>query len=126
MILPKEASKSILILNNNIPEDQKRIWVTIPEIRDRPLVAAGVDRNLSDDHVLHAITRFNNDVFLTRWHDSGVAYYRSPEYVNECPHQQRWKESGLLIEPPPNQFYILLSNGMIHVERNYTCSTKYW
>ena len=94
MILPKEASKIILILNNNIPEDQKRLWVTIPEIRDR-LVAAGVDRNLSDDHVLHAITRFNKDVFLTRWHDSGVAYYRSPEYVYECPHQQRWKESGL-------------------------------
>ena len=94
MVLPAEASKSILILNNNIPEDQKKLWVTIPEIRDR-LVAAGVDRNLSDDHVLHAITHFNNDVFLTRWHDSGVAYYRSPEYVYECPYQQRWKESGL-------------------------------
>ena len=62
MVLPKDALMCILILNNHLPEEQKRLWVTVSEIRDR-LVVAGVDRALTDDHVLHSIHRFNNNAF---------------------------------------------------------------
>ena len=95
MGLPKDVSKIILILNNSLSDNENGLWMTVSDIRNR-LVVGGVDRLLRDDHVEYALTRCNRgEVFMRRRKDKGTSYYRSPLFDNECPAEQRWKESGL-------------------------------
>ena len=128
--LPKKASLSILILNSILPTDQRKFWVTAAEIRDR-LVHCGARKKLTEDHVLHALTYYDRDgVFLHRRKDRNVSYFRSPEFEDKCPEDQRWKDSGLPIRtvpvkaimPPPN--YSIISISTTQLITTYPSSTK--
>jgi len=93
--LTHKASRSILILYNSLPRDQREVWVTAAEIRNR-LVLAGVRRELTEQHVVHAkMVCDRMDAFLVRRRDAKVSYFRSPEFEDKCPDDQRWKDSGL-------------------------------
>ena len=93
--LPKNASLSILILNNILPNDQRKFYVTADEIRER-LVHCGVGKKLTQEHVLHAKTYSDRDgIFLRRRKDRKISYFRSPQFEDKCPDEQRWRDSGL-------------------------------
>ena len=95
MELSLKAAKKILILNNSLPETNRKLWVTSSEIQER-LIIGGVHRALSLDHVTTALKRCNKEnVFLKQRRDRTLFYFRPSEYEDECPDEQRWRDSGL-------------------------------
>ena len=84
-------------------------WATAAEIRHR-LIQGGVDHALSEEHVV-AAKRYQDrhDIFLCRRRDRTVSYYRSTEWENKCPDDQRWKDSGLPVRTVAQS--ILLPDG---------------
>ena len=89
--------ENILLLNNALPDEVSRYWVTTEELRDR-LVHSGVSVSLTLDLVSDAVRRYNkNDEKLKVWRYADVNYYRSTvAHVNdkqntESPLESRYK-----------------------------------
>ena len=72
-----KLKKELLILNNKLPQDIGKLWVTSNELHER-LIHAGVHPSLRFDIVKDAIKRLNGDAaFLATRSYLGIRYYRS-------------------------------------------------
>jgi hypothetical protein len=88
--------KHVIPLNNSLPDEFGRMWVTGEEIHGR-LVHSGVHRTLKLSHVQDALQHNNTgEMFLKPWEYGGNLYFRPTliynEYPNELPLQQRFKQ----------------------------------
>ena len=62
-----QVLKNILQLNSALPDDYKKCWITVDEMRER-LVHCGVDKALSTDILMTALTRANRScAILKKW-----------------------------------------------------------
>ena len=64
-----QVLKNILQLNSALPDDYKKCWITVDEMRER-LVHCGVDKALTTDILMTALTRANR---------SGVILEKRPQ-----------------------------------------------
>ena len=79
----KLVLKNILLLNNNIPQENAKYWVTVEEMRER-LVGGGVDKALTVDIISDALRWANrNSCLLTNRKDGRTNYYRPACYSHE-------------------------------------------
>ena len=74
--LDAKINKLILSLESCYPDNNKDIWVTITEMRDR-LVHSGVHSSLSLELVKTALTRCNKGgIFMAKRSDGRTSFYR--------------------------------------------------
>ena len=74
--LDAKINKLILSLESCYPDNNKDIWVTITEMRDR-LVHSGVHSSLSSELVKTALTRCNKGgIFMAKRTDGRTSFYR--------------------------------------------------
>ena len=75
--LDAKINKLILSLESCYPDNNKDIWVTITEMRDR-LVHSGVHSSLSSELVKTALTRCNKGgiIFMAKRSDGRTSFYR--------------------------------------------------
>ena len=63
--------KSLLMLNNGLPENNNKYWITIEEMRER-LIHCGVDRALTTDILRQALKKVNRgEAIMTKRPEGG-------------------------------------------------------
>ena len=89
-------NKSLILLNNYLPEDYGSIWVTDEEIRDR-LLHCGVHNSLTVDMVQSALRSSNRgNVFLKKREFNGTSYYVPTKFADDSivPTDQRFTNAS--------------------------------
>jgi hypothetical protein len=116
--LPCNIQRSLILLNHYLPENNKLVWVTIEEMRDR-LVHCGVDKSLSIDLLAKALKHANRELsLLTQTKMGRIQFYRPVEFAGEpgTPKDQRASENGpphrglFTISPSCNDYFQLHPN----------------
>ncbi len=105
-LLPN-ISQSLILLNLFLPENNKLVWVTTEEMRDR-LIHCGVHKLLSVDILAKAINNANRGSnFLTRTSMGRINFYRPAELAGKpgTLKDQHASENG----PPHRRFCIFPS-----------------
>ena len=91
-----QVLKNILQLNSALPDDYKKCWITVDEMRER-LVHCGVDKALTTDILMTALTRANRSgVILEKRPEGKTKYFRPATYAHlpGTPLDQRKKWKG--------------------------------
>ena len=91
-----QVLKNILQLNSALPDDYTKCWITVDEMRER-LVHCGVDKALSTEILMTALTRANRSgVILQKRPEGKTKYFRPAIYAHlpGTPLDQRKKWKG--------------------------------
>ena len=103
--VPRNISRFLLLLNHFLPEENKLVWVTMEEMRNR-LVYCGVDKSLST-HILANALRFANRglSILTQSFMGKVQFYRPVEFAGQpgTPKDQRASKNA----PPHRRLFTI-------------------
>lgn len=95
MITPKiqkDVCKKLLCLSSFLPTENRKIWVTIDELRER-LIVGGVDSSLTTAVMLYSLKAVNKSNLMSKRPDGDTVFYRPSvfEYESGTPLDQRSK-----------------------------------